>query len=83
MSTWLEEGIGFLLLWLVHLLGMNVLANFERNTLEANALDSVSEDEIHSTRSRFRSYRLIVRLATVSAMAGLALWMMLAPVARA
>jgi preprotein translocase subunit SecG len=83
LSTWLEEGIGFLVLWLVHLLGMNLISNFERNSLDANGLDVVPEADMQSARKRFRTYRLVVRLATVAAMACLALWMMLAPVVRA
>jgi preprotein translocase subunit SecG len=83
IATWLEEGVGFLVLWLVHLLGMNLLASLERNTLDANMLDGASDGDGQSARKRFRTYRLIVRLVTVAAMAGLALWMMLAPAAPA
>ena len=36
--AWLEQGVGFLVLWLVHLLGMNLLANLERGSLEESVL---------------------------------------------
>jgi hypothetical protein len=77
--AWLEHGVGFLVLWLIHLLGMNLLASVERGALEtADGLVDV-EDAQQSIRKRFTKYRLLIRLATLSAMAALGLWLVLAP----
>ena len=73
--TWLEQGIGFLVLWLVHLVGMNLLGNAERGSL-ADALEFENADDIQVTvRKRFASYRLIIRLATSTAMLALLGWL--------
>jgi hypothetical protein len=75
--AWLEQGVGFLVLWLVHLLGMNLLANLERQSLEE--VVAVEGFEIGRTTvlRRFWSYRLLVRLATLSATLALAVWLVL------
>jgi hypothetical protein len=79
--AWLEHGVGFLVLWLIHLLGMNLLASVERGALEtADGLDDVEEAQ-RLVRKRFTKYRLLIRLATLSAMAALGLWLVLAPAA--
>jgi Putative Ig domain len=73
--AWLEQGVGFLVLWLVHLLGMNLLANTERGSL-AEAVDFENADDVQTTvRKRFASYRLVIRLATLSAMVALLGWL--------
>ena len=36
--SWLEQGVGFLVLWLVHLLGMNLLASLERQSTDEIAI---------------------------------------------
>ena len=73
--AWLEQGVGFLLLWLVHLLGMNLLANLERHSLE----ETVAVDGLETGRMvihrRFWSYRILIRLATLSATIALAAWL--------
>jgi hypothetical protein len=79
---WLEHGVGFLVLWLIHLLGMNLLASIERSALADDAISEASEDTQHSIEKRFATYRLLVRLATISASAALGLWLLLAPAAR-
>lgn len=72
---WLEHGIGFLVLWLVHLLGMNLLANLERVSLEDCVVaEGVGTTEV-SVQKRFVTYRLLVRLTTLSAMVGMAIWL--------
>jgi hypothetical protein len=76
--AWLEQGFGFLVLWLVHLLGMNLVANIERGSLDADALDEGSESGQLAVRKRFAAYRLLIRLATLSAMTALALWLVFA-----
>jgi hypothetical protein len=78
LGTWLEQGIGFLVLWLVHLLGMNLLANLERNSLEASPLEQADETGQRSVQKRYALYRVLVRLTTVTAMAALAVWIVMA-----
>jgi hypothetical protein len=73
--SWLEQGFGFLVLWLVHLLGMNLLASLERQSLdEAVVADGLEFDRIAVDR-RFFSYRILVRLATLSATIALGTWL--------
>ena len=76
--AWLEQGVGFLVLWLVHLLGMNLLSNLERGSLAESVLDPDNEAAQISVHKRFASYRLVVRLATVTAVVSLAIWLFLA-----
>jgi hypothetical protein len=80
--AWLEQGVGFLLLWLVHLVGMNLLANIERGSL-ADTVDSESPQGVQlMVRKRFAAYRTIIRVATLAAMAALLSWLILAPMLR-
>jgi preprotein translocase subunit SecG len=76
--AWLEQGVGFLVLWLVHLLGMNLLANLERGSLDESVLEPDNETAQMSIHKRFASYRLVVRLATLAAVVSLAVWLFLA-----
>jgi preprotein translocase subunit SecG len=72
---WLEQGIGFLVLWLVHLLAMNLLASMERGTVEDQVVaEGFGTTEV-SVQKRFVTYRLLVRLTTLSAMLGMAIWL--------
>ena len=75
---WLEQGVGFLVLWLVHLLGMNLLANFERGCLEESVVAEAAGGSQISMEKRFAAYRLLVRLTTLSAMGAMAIWLYLA-----
>jgi preprotein translocase subunit SecG len=75
---WLEQGVGFLVLWLVHLLGMNLLANFERGSLEGGVVAEAAGGSQISIQKRFAAYRLLVRLTTLSAMSAMAIWLYLA-----
>lgn len=77
LGTWLEQGVGFLVLWLVHLLGMNLLANHERNSLDGNHFEQSDASILRSLQRRYRVYRLLVRLTTITAMAALAVWMVM------
>jgi flagellar biogenesis protein FliO len=76
--AWLEQGVGFLVLWLIHLLGMNLLANLERGSLEETVMNPSSLDAQLTVNKRFAIYRLLIRLATLSAMIGLAAWLLMA-----
>ena len=74
-EAWLEQGIGFLVLWLVHLLGMNLLANLERGSLDESVVarrTGITEVSVHK---RFVAYRWLVRLTTLSGMIGMAIWL--------
>jgi hypothetical protein len=76
--AWLDQGAGFLVLWLVHLVGMSALASLERTGAE----NSLSTLEIAGgalvAQRRFAVYRLFVRLSTLSAMLALACWLWMA-----
>ncbi|HMB06949.1 MAG TPA: putative Ig domain-containing protein [Isosphaeraceae bacterium] len=77
--AWLEQGFGFLVLWLVHLVSMNTLGGLERWSL-GRATDTDSDADTGSDRRagirrRFAAYRAVVRLASLAAAAGLALWL--------
>ncbi len=73
--AWLEQGFGFLVLWLVHLVSMNAIAGLERWSFVArpDALDP--EEEHRALRRRFALYRVVVRLTTLGATIGLAVWL--------
>ena len=77
--AWLEQGVGFLVLWLVHLVGMNLLANAERGSVAEVMGFEKSESEQILVRKRFAMYRLIVRLTCMTAMVALLGWLVIAP----
>ncbi len=77
--AWLEQGVGFLVLWLVHLVGMNLLANAERASLAETVGFEKSEGEQILVRKRFALYRVIVRLTSVTATLALLGWLLIAP----
>jgi len=80
--VWLDKGVGFLVLWLIHLLGMNLLASIERGALEGDIVARGREVAQVAVQRRFAVYRILIRLATLSAMTALAVWLLLAPAAR-
>ncbi len=82
-QTWLEQGFGFLVLWLVHLLGMNLLAGLERQSIEESVLADGMETGQVAVHRRFSSYRLLIRLATLSATIALVVWLVMSARARA
>ncbi len=59
--SWVEHGYGFVLLGLVHLVGLN-------------AVSTLQQDQTQE-KGRFLVYKLVVWMATLSAVAGLALWL--------
>jgi Putative Ig domain len=73
--TWLEQGVGFIVLWLVHLLGMNLLAGLERQSTDELALAGEAGAAQVALHKRFGTYRLLVRLTTLSGTIALAAWM--------
>jgi putative Ig domain-containing protein len=73
--AWLEHGFGFLVLVLVHSVGMNALASLERWSTGSIDAGPEAQTQVRTLRRRFAVYRFLTRLATVSAMAVLALWL--------
>lgn len=73
---WLDHGFGFLLLWLVHLVGMNSVSALKRRTLAGLAAEEAGDDERASALVRFAIYRIAIRVASLGAAAGLAIWML-------
>ena len=79
---WLDQGFGFLILALMHLVGMNTLTALERRAAQVVAT-SVDAEETPATtdallagvRRRFLTYRAVLRLASVLAMIGLGVWL--------
>lgn len=72
--AWFEHGVGFLVIWLVHLLGMNLLTNLEHHSIHEDLLAQGPDGELAANR-RFAAYRAMVRVATLSATIALALWL--------
>ncbi len=65
----MEQGFGFLLLLMVHLVGMNAVGGLER--LSATEAPGAEPPR----RGRFRLYRTGVRIATLGAGVVLAAWL--------
>lgn len=75
-SAWLEQGFGFMLLWLVHLVAMNSVNGLERWALAAADADpNPNEADAPAIRRRFTLYRTSVRVATVGATLCLVAWL--------
>ena len=81
-QEWLEQGFGFLVLALVHLVGMNTLQILERRSRERPAdgeddADPFADpaDAADATDRRFGGYRLVLRGATTLALLGLGFWL--------
>jgi hypothetical protein len=84
--AWLEQGFGFLVLWLIHLVGMSTVGNLQRWSLgriaaiaaadnDAADVGDASLEAERAVRRRFVFYKLLVRLATISAALALAVWL--------
>lgn len=74
-KAWLDQGMGFLVLWLVHLVGMSALAGLERSTGESSVEFSGAGTGSLVVRRRFGAYRILLRLSTLSAMLALGAWL--------
>jgi hypothetical protein len=76
-KAWLGQGFGFLVLWLVHLVGMNAVAGLERWSLGAVTPDPAGAGEagLSAVHRRFAVYRAAVRLTSLSAAMSLAVWL--------
>jgi hypothetical protein len=73
--AWLDQGVGFLVLWLVHLVGMSALGQLERSTGDGALEVDAGEGAALVMRRRFVTYRILVRIATLSAMLALGAWL--------
>jgi hypothetical protein len=73
--SWLEQGVGFLVLWLVHLLGMNLLSSLQRHSTDELVLAGEAGTAQLALHRRFGTYRILVRLTTLSATIALAIWL--------
>jgi hypothetical protein len=69
-KSWLDQGIGFLLIWIMHLLAMNIVRALERTAQPGPA------GTADKSRRRFVLYRLAIRLSTLLATSGLAAWLL-------
>lgn len=67
--AWLEQGFGFLVLLLIHLVGINAVRGLERRAVLAGGPASSS--------ARYVAMRWLLRMASLTAAAGLAAWLSL------
>lgn len=74
-SEWLDHGFGFLVLWLVFLVGLNTIDGLKRRALG----DVEGEGEARRLGRRFVAYKLGLSLATLAATAFLVAWLMRSP----
>ena len=72
--AWLDQGVGFLVLWLVHLVGMSTLANLEQRS-GGETLQVEGSSGVMVASRRFATYRILIRLSTLSAIIALAAWL--------
>ncbi len=79
---WFEQGFGFVVLALIHLVCMNTLNALERRAEQVIATHDDAAVTPETTTNlmvdvgrRFTGYRIVFRCATILAMAGLALWL--------
>jgi hypothetical protein len=74
--AWLDHGVGFLIVWLVHLVGMSTLANFEARAESGGGGVAIegAEGALATAPRRFAVYRALVRLSSLSAAFSLVVW---------
>jgi hypothetical protein len=72
--AWLDQGVGFLVLWLVHIVGMSTLANLEHRG-GGEALQVEASGAVLVASRRFATYRILIRLSTLSATFALGAWL--------
>jgi hypothetical protein len=71
----MEQGFGFLLLGLVHLVGMNAVGSLKRWSLASLDEEGAGDDDRRAALRRFAVYRTTVRVASLTAAAVLAVWL--------
>ncbi len=67
---WMDQGFGFLVLAMIHLVGMGAL-----NSLERRATASAGPEDAPMSTRRFAIYRATLRLASLGSAVGLAAWL--------
>jgi len=73
--AWLDQGVGFLVLWLIHLVGMSTLANLERTAVQGSVALEGSDAGSVVVGRRYAIYRNLIRVSTFSAMLVLGVWL--------
>jgi hypothetical protein len=73
--AWLDQGVGFVVLWLVHLVGMSSLGNLERGAGQPAVEFDGNSAGFLVVRRRFGTYRMLLRVSTLSAMLALGAWL--------
>jgi hypothetical protein len=73
--VWLEQGFGFLVLWLVHLVGMSTISSLERRSLALEDVETEEESSGRTALKRFAVYRIVLRLSSLSAAVGMVAWL--------
>ncbi len=73
--AWLDQGVGFLVLWLIHLVGMSTLANLERIAVQGSVALEGSDAGSLIVGRRYAIYRNLMRVSTLSAMLVLGVWL--------
>ncbi len=73
--AWLEQGFGFLILLLVHLVGMNTVSSLRRWSLDALDAENAPDDDRRAAVRRFATYRTTIRLGSLTAALILGAWL--------
>jgi hypothetical protein len=73
--AWFEQGFGFLVLWLVHLVGMSTISSLERRSLALDDVETEAEPSGLTALRRFAVYRTVIRLSSLSAAVAMAVWL--------
>jgi hypothetical protein len=74
-KAWLDQGVGFLILWLVHLVSMGAVSALEQSSQVGLVRARGGEGAVVLVRRRFGAYRWIIRSSTLLAMLALAAWL--------
>jgi hypothetical protein len=72
--AYLDLGFGYLLLWLVHLVGMGTLTTLERSARENPSQPATADRDSGVPLRRFTAYRWILRTATLLTLLVLTAW---------
>lgn len=77
-KAWLDQGLGFLMIWMVHLLAMNLVRGMEDSSDLSSDVDPSGNPAIGRARARgrFLIYRTAIRLTTILATLGLTVWLL-------
>ena len=76
--AWLDHGVGFLVLWLIHLVGMSTLATWSGQAVKGRIEPDGGDGAVLVARRRFATYRILFRLSTLLSMSALGVWLWMA-----